>query len=173
MRHARGFTVVEILVALAIVGILTAIAAPAARGIIENGRIRAVGESMGNALALARAEAVRLNSQVAFVTSAAGWTVRRVDDGTQLHRGTGKESAQNALQITYIPVNTTTVTFDAFGRVVDPNPDGTNAIQRIDIASLHPSGLAGYRPLRLQVLASGMSRLCDPALAGTEPRACL
>jgi prepilin-type N-terminal cleavage/methylation domain-containing protein len=173
MRHARGFTMVELVVAMGIIGILAAIAAPAARGIIENGRIRAVGESMGNALALSRAEAVRLNTQVAFVASAAGWTVQRVDDGTQLHSGTGKESAQNALRITYRPVLARTVTFDAFGRVVDPNPDGTNAILQINIASRNPSGLASYRPLRVQVLASGLARLCDPSAAGTEPRACL
>jgi len=173
MRRARGFTLVEILVAMAIIGLLAAIAAPSARGIIENGHIRAVGESVNNGLAMARAEAVRLNTQVAFVTAASGWTVQRVDDLTQLHQGAGKESAQNGLDLNMTPANATTVTFTAFGRVVDPNPDGTNAITQIDIQSTNPSGLASYRPLRIQVLGSGMTRLCDPLANSTQPRACL
>jgi type IV fimbrial biogenesis protein FimT len=173
MRQARGFTMVELVVAMGIIGLLAAMAAPAARGIIENGHIRAVGESMSNGLSLARAEAVRLNTQVAFIRSTAGWTVRRVDDLSQLHKGTGKESAQNGLALTYTPSTAAIVTFDAFGRVVDPNPNGTNSITRIDIQSSHPSGMSSYRPLRIQILASGLARLCDPAAATSEPRACL
>jgi type IV fimbrial biogenesis protein FimT len=127
---------------------------------------------MQNGLALARADAVRLNTRVAFVVSATGWTVQRTDDATVLHRATGKE-ATTGLTVTYTPADATTVTFDAFGRVVAPNPDGTASITNMALASATPSGLASYKPLQIQLTATGMSRLCDPYAGSTEPRACL
>ena len=174
MRQSRGFTMIELMVALAIVALLAALAAPTARGMIANGRIRSIGESMSNGLSLARAEAVRLNTPVAFVRSPLGWSVSRIDTPLViLHGGTGRESAGTDLTLTNTPADATMSTFDSFGRLVNPNPDGTNAITRIDIEAQNSAGISNYRPLRIQVLASGLTRLCDPALAGTEPRACL
>ena len=174
MRKATGFTTIEALVVVAIVAILVAIAAPNFRLFMLNSRIRAYSESTSYALALARADAARLNTRVEYVAMTSGWVVRRTDTAEVLHSGTGKESVQSGLTVTYEPTDARTVTFDAFGRRTT-NQDGSQPATQIDITATSESGTGNntYHPLRVQVLASGLTRLCDPSLASTDSRACL
>jgi type IV fimbrial biogenesis protein FimT len=172
MRAARGFTVVELMITIAVMGILLVAGVPAMRGVIENSRIRAASESLKHGLTLARSEAVRRNAQVDFVVVATGWEVRTVIGGEVLHQGSGQEGA-SGLQLTLAPDGADTVTFDAFGRVLDPNPDGLEPFTQIDVAAANPPGVPGYRPLRIQVLAGGVVRLCNPAAGDDDPQACL
>lgn len=170
---AAGFTLVEMLIALGIVALLLAIGTPTFRGTMENYRIRTATETWSNGLALARAEAIRINKQVSFTITANGWSVQRVDTGAVSHSGTGSEG-NSGLVITTTPAGTTTVTFDSFGRVVNPNPaDGSAAITQMDFAAANPSGLASYTPLRIQMLASGLARSCNPASPATKASACI
>jgi len=172
-RSAPGFTLVELMVAIAVFATVIAIGGPALRVFIENGRIRSVGESWKYGLSLARNEAVRLNGQVEFVATANGWEVRRVVDGVVLHEASGRESIRGlALQVA--PADTDRVTFDPFGRAVDPNSsDGSEPMAQVDIRSARPPATSSYRPLRLQLLAGGLARLCDPGVAADDPRTCL
>ena len=50
----RGFTLVELMVTIAIVGLLLVLGVPTMRGVIENGRIRTAAESWQYGLTLAR-----------------------------------------------------------------------------------------------------------------------
>ena len=93
MRQAAGFTLIELMITIAIGAILIVIGVPTMRGVIENGRIRAAGESWKYGLALARTEAIRRNTQVEFVSDADGWQVLIVADGTVLHQAAGNEGA--------------------------------------------------------------------------------
>jgi type IV fimbrial biogenesis protein FimT len=170
---SRGFTIVELMVSIAVLGVLVVMGAPSMRGVLENSRIRTAGESMKYGLALARSEAVRLNTPVEFVNQAAGWQVLRVIDGTQLHAASGKESTRE-LELTVTPAGATRVTYDSFGRVFAANPsDDSDPIVEMAIASLRPPTTSDYRPLRLQVQRGGSTRLCDPAVDSADPRACL
>jgi len=173
-RDAGGFSLIEMMITIAVIALLLAAGVPTMRGVIENGRIRAAGESWKYALTLARNEAVRRNAAIEFVTSASGWEVRRVADGAVLHQGADIEGVAN-LDVTFTPTGADRVTFDGFGRILDPNPDGSDPISQVDITSANPPNLAAgnIHPLRLQVLEGGMTRLCDPAVALTDPRACL
>ena len=171
-RPTRGFTLVELLVTLAVVAILATIATPSLRTVIENNRVRAVSEAWHSGLDLGRAEAVRLNTLVQFTLSDKGWTVTRADNDTVLHRGSGKESAQG-IEVTYTPWDADTVTFDAFGRTVSPTPDGSSALTDIRLASANTANLRNPKPRRIQILSSGLTRLCDPSVASTAPTACL
>jgi type IV fimbrial biogenesis protein FimT len=176
MRQAAGFTLIELMITIAIGAILIVIGVPTMRGVIENGRIRAAGESWKYGLALARTEAIRRNTQVEFVSDADGWQVLTVADGTVLHQAAGNEGAAD-LEFTIVDAggaDADRVTFNSLGRIVDPNPsDGSEPIAQVDLGSTNVPGVAGYHPLRLQVTAGGMTRLCDPAVASTDPRACL
>jgi len=174
-RDAGGFSLIEMMITIAVIALLLAAGVPTMRGVIENGRIRAAGESWKYALTLARNEAVRRNAVVEFVTGASGWEVRTVANGAVLHQGADIEGVAN-LDLLFTPAGADRITFDGFGRMILPtNPNGSQPITQVDIRSANPPGIAGYRPLRLQVLAGGMTRLCDPhpAVAATDPRACL
>ena len=173
MRRAAGFTLIELMITITVAGILLMIGVPTMRSVVENGRIRAAGESWKYGLALARAEAVRRNTQVEFVTDADGWQVSVVTTGEVLHQASGSEGA-DGLAITIVPVGADRVTYNSFGTIVDPNPDASAPIQRVNLASENPpTADARYHPLRLQVLGGGMTRLCDPAVASDDSRACL
>ena len=64
-----GFTVVELLVAIAIVGILAAIAAPSFIGVVNTSRLASNANELLSIIQYARSEAVRSNSRVIFCGS--------------------------------------------------------------------------------------------------------
>ncbi|MEN9704669.1 MAG: hypothetical protein RLZZ393_548 [Pseudomonadota bacterium] len=172
MRN-RGFTAIELLVTIAIVATLLAVAVPAFSHFLVNARIRTFGESMTNALAAARAEAVRLNTRVVFTLDANNWRVNRVDNGEQLVSGTGRESLSAGLRLEIQPTGATTAMYDSLGRKSGIDADGSEGISRIDILPIASAAAGTYRPLRVQLLDSGLSRLCDPSSPSTSATACL
>lgn len=169
-RHSDGFSVIELMTALAVIALLAAMAAPTMRSIIENGKIRSAGTSIQNGLSLARAEAVRLNTQVEFEFTDNGWEVRRVASGEVLHQSAGMEVSSGGLSV---EAGGNRVTYNAFGRAATLNPDNTDAITRVEIRATNPSGSSNYKPLDIEVQAGGTARLCDPTADVNQPRACL
>lgn len=163
-RTAAGFTMVELMVTIGIVALLSALAVPTLRSVAEKSHIRAASLSLQNGLALARAEAVRLNTQVQFVLTASGWNIQLVD-GTLLQQASGKEKA-TGVTITRTPSASNNVTFDAFGRK-------SAGLTRIDIAATNPT--PSHRPMRIQLSTGGLARLCDPDpdLPHSDPKVCL
>jgi type IV fimbrial biogenesis protein FimT len=67
-RHS-GFTVVELMVTIAIVGILAAIAAPSFIGVVNTNRLASNANELLSIIQYARSEAVRSNSRVIFCGS--------------------------------------------------------------------------------------------------------
>jgi type IV fimbrial biogenesis protein FimT len=69
-RAGRGFTLIELLIVVAIIGLTTALAAPALRTWSANAQTRSAGSTMASALRMAQAEAVKSYQPVAFYRTA-------------------------------------------------------------------------------------------------------
>jgi type IV fimbrial biogenesis protein FimT len=63
----RGFSIIELSVALTIAGVLLALGAPAMSGYLQNARLGTAAQSIYGGLQMARTEAVKRNQQVEFV----------------------------------------------------------------------------------------------------------
>lgn len=75
-KSQNGVTLIELMIGLAIFAILLAFAVPNFSNFMQNSRIRNAAEAIQSGLNLARAEAVRRNTNINFVLGAgSGWTV--------------------------------------------------------------------------------------------------
>jgi len=168
--HTRqnGLTLIEIMIALVIVGILMAAGVKSFGMWTQNQQARVSAESILNGLQIARADAVRINDRVQFVLgSQSSWTVTEVTSQSQVQARSAAEGSRNAA-ITATPLGATTATFNELGRVV-ANPDGSASITQLDV-----SNPMGDRPLRITLSTAGSARMCDPSplLAAGDPRKC-
>jgi type IV fimbrial biogenesis protein FimT len=114
--RARGFTLVELVVTVALLGMILGIAAPSMRSFVVGQRIRALSYDLTSDLLLARSEALKRNAAVVVARDAeqwhAGWTTAA---------GALQLSKRNALggnvEFDGAPAS---ITFDANGRVSSP-----------------------------------------------------
>jgi type IV fimbrial biogenesis protein FimT len=170
-----GFTLIELMVTVAVLGILMALAMPNYTQWIANTRVRTTAEAIQNGLMLAKGEAVRRNAKVQFVltnndpvvgnvntvtaaVSGKAWMVR-----TYLSAGTytsanfiqGRSSAEGSANTT-VDADQSTVVFTGMAGL-SPVPAAT---VNIDV-----TGTGASRPLRITIARGGAIRMCDPNLA--------
>jgi type IV fimbrial biogenesis protein FimT len=83
MFKQKAFTLIELMVTLAVLGVIAAIAVPSFDQFQRGARASSDVSAITTALALARSEAVRRNRPVCVVSAdwGAGWQVRVDDDG--------------------------------------------------------------------------------------------
>ena len=178
----RGFTMLELMVALTLAGMMLLAGLPSFTTFLRNAEIRSTAESIGNGLRLARSEATRLNRPVSFTLAGGGdpgWTINIFNPATgallqpPLDQYSKFEVGRSAMVATS-PANAVAVTFNGLGRIVSPSPIATPNLQQIDVRSII-SGEA--RPLRIYADDLHGIRMCDPdpalkALIAPDARAC-
>lgn len=192
-RGQHGLTLIELMIGLAIFGMLLLSGAPNFSAWIQSSHVRNAAESIENGLTLARAEAVRRNTPVNFhlvdsltascvVSATAGnWVVSRADPAGKcdvapsesvLPRTIQKRSTNEGSPNAVVAADQGTITFNALGRATNL------AAATASFNVTNPSGgtcasVGGrIRCLRVDVTPAGQVRMCDPALAATDARAC-
>lgn len=83
----RGFTLMEMLVTLAVVAIVASLAVPSFQNMIATQRVRSAANDLVASLNFARSEAVKRNRVVTITPAgswAGGWTVSYVDGGNTI-----------------------------------------------------------------------------------------
>jgi type IV fimbrial biogenesis protein FimT len=191
----RGFSLIELMVGIAIFAILIMMGLPTFAAWLQSSQIRTASDAVQNGLQVARAEAVRRNTLVRFqLTDTTGNSCAASTSGTNwvvsldnpagacattpwddvgapavriLQVRAGTDGTRNAV----VAASQATVIFNGLGRVTPvPAADIT-----IDITNPTGGACAAAGPMRcLRVVVSGggQVRLCDPALASTDPRGC-
>ncbi|MCB5190745.1 GspH/FimT family pseudopilin [Methylobacillus arboreus] len=175
----HGFTLVELVVTLTLMAILLAVAVPSFREMLLNFQIRAAAEGLNTGLQLARAEAIRRNTNVVFTLSNnATWTIGcqvvvadddndGVDDCPAVIQSKPDTEGAVAVSVEVVPAGANTVTFNGLGRVTFNN-DGSNVVREIDIDASEGNG----RNLRILV-RGGSVHFCDPNVTTVgDPRVC-
>jgi type IV fimbrial biogenesis protein FimT len=196
----RGFTLIELMIGLALFALVMMLAMPTFTTMLQNARLRGVAESVQAGVQMARAEALRRNQTVEFLltkddpdpanvttlapnTNGPNWAVRldgsaSEDDfieGRAAPEGGGDSIAQIAA--TYpaapAPFPADRIQFDGLGRV--RNVGANNAtidVQTLDATQCKAAG--GDRTcLRIVITPGGRVRMCDPSVTGTaDTRAC-
>jgi type IV fimbrial biogenesis protein FimT len=192
MSKQRGFTIIELVIAITIAGLLVAAALPSAGTWIRNTRIRTAAESISIGIQQARNEAVRRNQPVslflvsdadavsmsdacALSSSSSGWVVSLAspagrcasDRGTFIALRPPGDTAVglNVAAVDSTATAATTVAFNGYGQL-----SGASPISCIRVSN--PSD-AATRALNIAINAGGQIRMCDPAVTDTnDPRIC-
>ena len=191
-----GFSLIELLVGMMILGVLIGVAAPNFKAWMLNTQIRSANESFLNGVQKARAEAIARNADVRFdVTynpagTVTGWNVVNpstlaVIESRLMSEGTPLAFATITPPLA-APAVTSQITFDNVG-MLKANADGSPSITQIDmgldsdgdqVADLNfdndPNQDANIHNFRVVFDATGTPRMCDPLLTNTShnARAC-
>jgi type IV fimbrial biogenesis protein FimT len=167
-----GVTLIELMIAIALVSLLLLLGVPSYTQWIHNTQIRTATEAALNGIQTARAEAIRRNTNVEVVFNAlpsSSWSVN-IAGGETLQSRSGADGSASA-SVALLPAGATRITFSGLGRIVDPNPaDGSVPLTQLDVTS---TAAAANRPLRVAVGVGGNVRMCDPAVSdASDPRKC-
>jgi len=186
----RGVTLIELMLGIAIFGILMTLAIPAFTQFLQNQKMKNAAETTMHGLTLARGEAVRRNQSIRFQfvstltsgcalsSSDLNWVVSVSDPTGACDAPPGggnivqvKSAREGTEGVAMAATGGSSITFTGLGRVSGAG------ITQIDFT--FPGGgtcqHAGgeMRCMRVLVTTSGAAKICDPKVTdNTDPRIC-
>ena len=192
--RARGFTIIELVIAIALVGVMLKLGLPSFTAWISNAKVRTVTDALQNGIRLAQTEALRRNRTVVMsLTNATPainatpsvngkfWSLQTVaklgDTAGEYIQGGALTDVASGVTITG---QAAAICFNSNGRLVTLPSSATGvgtACIVDDTKTFYDVNVAGAadRPLRVTVGLAGQVRLCDPnrpARSDTSPDGC-
>ena len=110
--RVRGFTIMELMVVMAIVGVLASFAVPAMRDMVLSARLRTAVSDLYSTLVFARAEAIKRNANIVITPVGGDWR-----SGWNVTSGATVLKTQDALLSTLDSLGGTAITYRGNGRV--------------------------------------------------------
>ncbi len=194
----RGVTLIEMMIALAIVAMVLMVGVPAFTIFLQNQQIKNAAQTVMIGLSSARAESIRRNAAVRFqfvsdltagcvlATNSLAWVVSLADPDSACDAVPGattapqiveKRSATEGTRNVTVVADATTATFSGLGRLLGAGitqidvSNSTGTCEHVDLIN------GKMRCLRVLISAGGEARMCDPKVAvpvppAIEPRAC-
>jgi type IV fimbrial biogenesis protein FimT len=182
-RKSSGFSLIELIVVIAVLGIISTFAISSYQAWVQNTRIRTAAESIQTGIQMARAEAVSRNASVQFdlrgINSA--WTVCTSpaapgacpdpDDATTIQSRAASEGSSSDINV--VASDAGPYVFNSFGTMTSPVPAAVTGLVSIGIDTSALSA-AESRDLRIVIGVGGSSRMCDPdtGISASDPRKC-
>lgn len=197
--RARGYTLIEVLITMALFVILLGLGVPSFMTFIQNAKVKNAAETTLAGINLARAEAVRRNVVVRFQlvsdltsscaasSSGLAWVISMdnpaglcdvaISDTTTPRIFQKQAGAEGTDSVTVSATGGSGVAFNGLGRVITsaslPVP-----FTQIDFSSAqgvceHSAADGTVRCMRILLSTGGQPKLCDPKVtATTDPRYC-
>lgn len=158
-RRSAGLTLIELMVTLAILGVIAAIAAPSFTGFVARAKLRGAAHEVFADLQYARSESVQKNRVFQVEFSATGYEIWRMDRTLPANHDASTAADPNPVKAVYWSDSGTNLTGGS-AMVITYNPVRASATIASGPLVIAHSATSGT--LQVTVNTTGRAELCSP-----------